>query len=311
MKLFKSILVVVDRSSAAADAVAKAVLLAREFQARIELFMCDAERGYKLSQAYVPAGVEEARQACLADTHRYIEALKQSVKADVPISVDAACESPLYESIVRKVLRTHPDLVIKSVAGTPCRFDTTDWQLMRTCPATLMLTRGRPWQSPPRFAAAVDASGAESAGLARDILQTAQLLSGCVRGELDVLYAEPLDIGDDEREAGSQTLQDLLGKTSDGAFGVHVLAGNPEVSLPGFAKRHSYDAMLLGALTHRSAVTAQVGTLTSKLVEALESDFILVKPSAYHCPVGESYGQDNAVNGNRARSKNPTIGKPL
>jgi universal stress protein E len=200
MNTVKSILVVVDRSPAAADAVAKAVLLARQFKARVELFTCDAERGHALAQAYVPKGVEEARQACIVDAHRYLETLKRSAAApDVSMATDAGCESPLYESIVRKVLREHPDLVIKSVAGTPCRLDATDWQLMRTCPATLMLTRGRRWQSPPRIAAAVDASGAESAGLARDILQAAELLTGFLGGGLDVLYAEPIEMGDDER----------------------------------------------------------------------------------------------------------------
>jgi len=306
MKAVNSILVVVDRSPAAADAVAKAVLLARQFKARVELFMCDAERGYALAQAYVPKGVAEARQACIVDAHQYLEALKQSAAApDVDIATDAGCESPLYESIVRKVLRERPDLVIKSVAGTPCQLDATDWQLMRTCPATLMLTRGRPWRSPPQFAAAVDASATESAGLAHDILQAAQLLTGCVGGGLDVLYAESVDMGDDERESGNRALYELVSKLPDTAPEVHVLAGRPEVSLPGFAKRHSYDAMLLGALTHRPAVTVQVGTVTSKLVDALECDFILVKPGAYSCPVGDSYGRPAVV------SAAPAVGKAL
>ena len=39
MQPVSSILVVVDRSPAAADAVAKAVILARKLNARIELFM--------------------------------------------------------------------------------------------------------------------------------------------------------------------------------------------------------------------------------------------------------------------------------
>ncbi len=304
MKPIKSILVVVDRSPAAVAAVAKAVRLARQFKARVELFMCDAERAYALSQAYVPKGVEEARQASIVDAHRYLEALKRAASAtDVIIATDAGCDSPLYESIVRKVLRERPDLVIKSVSGTPCRLDVTDWQLMRTCPATLMLTRGRPWQSPPRFAAAVDASGAESADLPRDILQVAQLLIDGVGGSLDVLYAERIDMGDDQRESGNRALHELVSKFPEMNPHIHLLAGTPEVSLPGFAKHHSYDAMLLGALTHRPAVTAQVGTLTSRLVEALECDFLLVKPSTYCCPVGEAYPA--------ARNTAPAVGKSL
>jgi universal stress protein E len=294
MQPVSSILVVVDRSPAAADALAKAILLARKFNARVELFMCDAERGYALSQAYVPAGVEEARHACVADTHRYLEALKQGAAApDVPISVDAACESPLYESIVRKVMREQHDVVIKNATHLkgqyPVRFDVTDWQLMRTCPATLILTRGRAWSNPPRFAAAIDVSASESAGLARGILRTAQVLVGCAGGELDVVYAEPIELSDEDREQGARTLRELVGQISDTTPGVHILAGNPEASLPGFTKRRGYDALLLGALTHRSGYTAQVGTLTSRLVEAVDADFILVKPSAYRSPVDGKY----------------------
>jgi universal stress protein E len=299
MQPVNSILVVVDRSPSAADAAAKGVLLARKFHARVELFMCDAERGYALSQAYVPAGVEEARRACIADTYSYLDGLRQSAAApDVPITIDAGCESPLYESIVRKVMREQPDLVIKNVTSgkgqSSIGFDATDWQLMRTCPATLMLTRGRPWQTSPRFAAAIDASGAESAGLARNILKAAQIRRGCAGAELDVLYAEPVELGDEERETGTQTLHGLVQDISDTAPRVHVLAGNPEVSLPKFAKRRAYGAILLGALTHQPGYTAQVGRFTSKLMEALDCDFILVKPSAYRSPVGESYARSAA-----------------
>ena len=295
MKHVSSILVVVDRSPSAADAVTKAVLLARAATARVELFMCDAERGYALSQAFVSTGVEQSRHACLTDSHRHLETLRRLVNADdVPIAIDAACESPLYESIVRKVMRERPDLVIKNVSGSLSRFDVTDWQLMRACPATLMLTRGRPWHSPPRFAAAVDASGSDSTGLRWDILQAAQNLTALTRGELNVLYAEPVELQDTEREAGTFGLHELARKLPEPPAAVHVLAGDPEVSLPGFAKRHAYDAMLLGALTHRPGVAAQVGTLTSKLVEALDCDFILVKPRTYHSPVGKTYDRPRA-----------------
>ncbi|MEA3181801.1 MAG: universal stress protein [Gammaproteobacteria bacterium] len=294
MQPVKSILVVVDRSSSATDAVAKAVLLARAAGARVELFMCDAERGYALSQAFVPTGVEQARQACLVDSHRHLEMLKNLANADdVTVTMDAGCESPLYESIVRKVQREHPDLVIKNVSGSLNRFDVTDWQLMRACPATLLLTRGRPWQSPPRFAAAVDASGAESAGLLWDILQSAHNLTVLTGGQLSVLYAESTELPDREREAGTRSLHEHAHKLPALPAAVHVLAGNPEASLPGFAKRHGYDAMLLGALTHRPGVTAQVGTLTSRLVDSLECDFLLVKPQTYHSHVGEIYDRPN------------------
>jgi universal stress protein E len=294
MKPVKTILVVVDRTLTAGDAVAKAVLMARAAGARVELFMCDAERGYALSHAFVANGVEQARQACLAESLRRLEMLKSSANAnDVPISIDVACESPLYEGIVRKVMHGQPDLVIKNVSGSLGRFDVTDWLLMRSCPATLLLTRGRPWQSPPRFAAAVDASGAESAGLLWDILETADHLTALTRGQLDILYAQSTELPDTERETGARRLHELVHKLPDLPTAVHVLAGSPEASLPGFAKELSYDVMLLGALTHRPGVD-QVGTLTTRLVDSLECDFLLVKPKTYHSHVGKTYVRPSA-----------------
>jgi len=287
MQAMKSILVVVDRSPAARDALAKAAVLARALQARIELFQCDADRGYALSQAYVSTGVEAARQSCITDSNSYLRSLCEAARVtDLDVAIEAECASPLYESVVRKVQRAHPDLVVKNVAGVPGVFDCTDWQLMRTCPATLMLTRGRPWRSPPKLGAAVDASGAETAGLAQDILQAGHFLAGSVHGQLEVVYSEAFDLGDEERERADRRLYDMVEKElPKGASDVHVLAGNPEVSLPVFAKQRNYDAMLLGALTHRPCATAQVGSLTSRLVEALSCDFILVKPSSYRTSV--------------------------
>jgi universal stress protein E len=293
MKAINSILVVVDRGLAARDAVSKAVLLGRQFGAQVKLFTCDAECGFSLSQAFVPRGVEAARQATIEVAQLYLDELRRSVDTtDVAITIDASCESPLYESIVRKVMRERPDLVIKSVAGTGAlglmHFDATDWQLMRTCPATLMLTRGRAWRAPPQFGAAIDASAGESVGLAGEILGAAELLARCAHGGLDIVYAEPLELGDVEREQGTQTLYELARKQRHLSPTVHVLAGNPEVSLPAFAKRRRYDALFLGALAHRPGLTTQVGTLTSRLVEVLDCDFILVKPAEYRTPITES-----------------------
>src|SRR5262249_51231162 len=140
----------------------KAMILARHFGARLELFLCDSENAYALSHSYDREGVAAARDACLVAGHRYLDAVRRSLAEDVRITTHVACESPLYEAIVRRALDTQPDLVIKGAAGSrPLRrfsLDANDWQLARACPVALMLTRGRPWNARPRFAAAVDVS---------------------------------------------------------------------------------------------------------------------------------------------------------
>jgi universal stress protein E len=190
------------------------------------------------------------------------------------------------------VLEVRPDLVIKSAAGHhPLQrftLDANDWQLARTCPAPLMLTRGRPWSPKGQFAAAVDVGDPKGAGLARSIMQTAGFLTLGCRGQLDVIYAEG-DAGTEKQRASHrQALDRLVHEFRVGAEREHVLAGDPDETLPAFAARQDYDLMIIGALTRRRGASALIGTLTSRLVDALMCDFVLVKADSYVTPVRQA-----------------------
>ncbi|HVN46900.1 MAG TPA: universal stress protein [Steroidobacteraceae bacterium] len=283
------ILVVVDRAHDASEPIAKAVALARQSGARIELFLCESELAYELAHAYDREGIDRSRAASTSQARTYLADLKALANApDLDITLDVSCESPMYEGIVRKVLHSRPDLVIKGTAGRERRrrtLDPNDWQLARTCPLTVMLTRGRPWRHPPRFAAAVDASEQESGSLSQDVITAARTLASAAQARLEVLYAEsgsskeflPL------RMERLRSLCEAAGITSDR---MHVLHGAPEQTLLPFARAQVYDALILGALTHHRADSVPLGTLTSQLLDTLDCDFILVKPAGYRSPVG-------------------------
>jgi universal stress protein E len=281
MKSLTSILVVVDRSDRDRPVLEKAMALATDFGARVELFLCDAEHEYVLRHSYDPSGTEKAREACLVDARQYLESLRQPFeRSPVSLSIDATCVSPLYEGLVHKALRSCPDLVMKSPGGEhrgrPALSD-NDWQFMRTCPVPLMLVGRHTWNSPPRFAAAVDASSHETPGLAGAILQMAEYIQLGCHGELDVISCERTSATETERQAHARGLNQLASEIHATRQHVHLLDGDPENVLPSFAATRRYDALILGALTHRPGLAPLVGTLTSKLVEALDCDFILVK----------------------------------
>jgi universal stress protein E len=277
-----SILVVTGRNAADAALLSKALRLARQLAAGVELFLCDAEHAYALQHAYERSGVESVKKACIVEATEYLTRIKAAAHCeDVCISVDAACESPLYEGIVYKVRKSGPLLVIKQAGGMDERgravFDANDWQLMRACPATLLLTRGKRWKPRPRFGAAVDVSEQEVEGLGRLILQDAGALARLNDAELDLLYAECESVSCAASQARAIALESLARESHVPTGHVHILAGEPERALPTFSRGCDYDVLVLGALTHRQGLTPLVGTLTSKLVDALDCDFILVK----------------------------------
>lgn len=285
-----SILVVVERRDMAHQALLKGYVLARHFGASLELFHCDVEHALALRHSYDPRGIESARAACLADARRFLEALRCSVAAeDVPIALDVACESPLYEGIVHKVLSSCPSLVIKAVGvdnGHRGTFSASDSQLARTCPVPLMLTRGRAWSATPRFLAAVDLSAAERPGMARMIAETAGYLGAGCRAAIDLVYCAPPGAGSPPGATdAAQSLTQLAREAGATPEAVHLLEGEPEEMLPRFVREHDYDLVLLGALTHRHSYSSLVGSLTSRLVDSLACDFVLIKPGSYVCPL--------------------------
>jgi universal stress protein E len=276
-----SIMVVASRSDADQVLLQKAVLLARHVGAQIFLYSCDSQLAKIIQHAYNSEDAERAWHISQAEHLAYLRTLRTAAQAaDVQISVAAECYSPLYEGILQKVAQIRPDLVMKTPAGVhPLRrftFGPSDWHLMRECPTTLMLVRQHPWKSPPTFAALVNVAQDETERLAQTIVHTSeQFALGC-RAELAVVYSEASD-DNAERSRRASALQRLTREYRIAAADVHVLSGNPDLTLPDFLARHHYDVLVLGGLTQRKGVAPLVGTLTNRLVEALDSDFILVK----------------------------------
>lgn len=283
MSRTSAILAVAQHGRSDTVLLAKAAAVARAFGVGLELFLCDAEHAYALKHDYQPGGLEQAMGECVTRARDYLVNQRKLIDPAVSsVAIDAACESPLYEGIDRKVQRSRPELVMKAAGGIDQRghsaFDENDWQLMRNCPATLALVQQRHWRKRLRIAAAVDVSEEETAGLTNAIIRIARRLALATGGELELVYAESMPPERAECRAHAAKLHALARQADLDERQAHILAGTPEQSLAAFAAGRDYDVLALGALTHRKAAVRLVGSLTSTLVEALDSDFLLIKP---------------------------------
>ena len=283
MQQIDNILVAVDRDGSRV-ALAKAIAVARLFGARLELFLCDAESAYEQKHQYDPRSATLARDSSLFGAREYLESLWRSFSADdVAVTMDVACETPLYEGIMHKLERSAPQLVVRGASGREGRvFGASDWDLAQSCPVPLLLTKGRLWDPRPVIAAAVDVSSEESPALTHSILGLAKQFADVGDGTLEVLHAghfyEP------ETLALHRTkLEQRAREAGVAPSALHLIDGEPAVALTEFAAACHYDLMVLGALTHRKALTALLGTLTGHLIDTIESDVLLVKPAARSC----------------------------
>jgi len=286
MKDIQKILVAVNRSTNSRDALEKAIAIARVFGARVELFMCDSERAFALKHEFDSTGVERVRQSCADETRVYLQELSATLDwSGVELTIDATCESPEYEGITRKVITSRPDLVIRNVggdrAGNQEVLNENDWGLIRACPSLILLTRGKAWRRHPKIAAAVDISSDEAPELAQAILQTAQYFRSGWQGEIEVLTCVKGGATDAEIGAQRHKLIDRVNEAGVQSAPQYICVGDPIRMLPVFAAGRAMDVVVLGALTHRQTLTALVGTVTGKMLDALDCDFLLVKPVTY------------------------------
>jgi nucleotide-binding universal stress UspA family protein len=278
-----SILAVAQHAPSDTVLLAKAAALARSFGFGLELFMCDAEQAYALKHDYQKTGHDKALAECIGRAKAYLTEQRKLIDPAVSaVGIDAACESPLYEGVVRKVVHSRAEFVMKAAGGIDRRghsaFDENDWQRMRPCPATLALVRHRHWRKRLRIAAAIDVSDEETAGLATSIIRIARRLALATGGELELLYAERMPSDSVASRTRAARLRALARQADLDEHHAHILPGTPEHELAAFAAGRDYDVMALGALAHRKLAVELVGSLTSTLVEALESDFVLIKP---------------------------------
>src|SRR5579872_516119 len=101
MQIGNSILVALEEHRDSTAALTRAVMFARRFDARIELFLCEAERAYALHHQYDdPGNTDVIRNEFLAESRAAMQRQWRALDVnDVAVSFDVACESPLYEAI--------------------------------------------------------------------------------------------------------------------------------------------------------------------------------------------------------------------
>ena len=182
----------------------------------------------------------------------------------------------MFEAVRRRAQASHPQLVVRGIGtAAECTFSVADADLVRACPAPLLLTRGRPWRAHPTVAAALDVSGEEPPQLIHRVLLAAADIARRCGASVELLFAQ--------RETAAALTPPPQAQLAShaAAAGVkpaamHVLSGEPAQAIAEFARRREYEILVLGALAHRHA---QVGSLTAHLLEALDCDLLLVRPA--------------------------------
>jgi universal stress protein E len=297
------ILVVVDPSAKGRQsAVDKAALLARSFDASVELLICDIE-----SARDDAAFALHARKTPPSNTQllELLDALAAPMRAQgLDVTVRLIYGESLHDSLLDFIRGSNADILVKDTHRHSFARRTflrnTDWYMAHGSPVPLLLTKRKDWGHSPVVMAAVDPNVAKESLAALDcqILNYAASLAGHLAGDLHVIHTYiPAALAAAVAGGAPGTARESVeGVKVENAFrhcqiehlarayGVrpgrlHVEMGIPEECLQDSVTKYRTDIMVIGASSHGRWHRMVVGSTASMLVESLPCDILVVRSS--------------------------------
>jgi universal stress protein E len=280
-------------------ALARAVFLARETNATLELFLS----GYGPSRPVI--GQTGLRDSSAGAYLRGIQATLEAV-ADrlvngerLTVATDVVSSWDPIEAIMEKVRQTRPDIVVKTTRHdstlTRALFNFADWNLIRNCPCPVMLVKGHEVRETRRIIACVDPAHIHSHAETLDdaIMEAAQMLAYRLRGELHVFHSieilpEPAfhllypqsSYGEYKRTTADEhedLVEDLIRRFGIGRSRVHYAVGRPAETLPAFASAMQASLVVMSGVPKGTLELLFLGNTAEKVLDDLNCDVLVVK----------------------------------
>lgn len=293
-------MVIVDKALSLTPAVVRATALARKSGDKLMLALFEfdrtlaraASRGFDLD-AYKRGRAEK------------LEALAERLRQDgLTVGTRLYWGYPQMARMLMAVLAEQPRMVIKDVrreaALKRVLFTPEDLDLLRQCPAPLMLVRGGSHGLPRRVLAAVDPLDASDRPQALDaaVLDTANRLAMQCGAELDVVHAfeyiPPFavpglltgalpDIGLTEqfRAMHHDALQAFGKRHGVPQAHLHLLDGIPGRAIADFAAKHGVDVVVMGSVQRNFLQRLSIGSVAEDLLQRLDCDVLALKPAGF------------------------------
>jgi universal stress protein E len=307
------VLVVMDPADVPDHALARGARLAAALGLPLALFAVEFDQAMEGSHFRVTERLEAARAARVDARLAWLEEKARPWREQgLEVSVAAVYANPRHEAVTRRVLDVGAAMVVMRTHHhewlARAMLSAADWQLIRVCPAPLLLVKGRDWPEHPRLLAAVDPSHRDDrhARLDHAILDLAERIATAIEGEGRVAHCVlggaalestaalgmmPEALGASTEDYARELLRQaragvlaLLEGRPDLAARLHLLEGRPEQELPRLAAELGIDVLLSGGISRSRVEQVFIGGTAERLLDRVDCDLLVVKPPGFQSP---------------------------
>ncbi len=303
---FNNILVVLNPESEKQYALARAVRLVQEQKSenrvKITTFMTVYDFSYEMSTLL---SSKERETMCKSIIKQHQQAVQPYLEkyADPNIEFNSIVlwHSNKAEAITNAVAEHNYDLVIKYTQEkeslSALIFTPQDWQLLRKCPAPIMVVRDGNWKHQRRILVAVNVSNnqEEYTSLNNELVSLGiDLADKLERGNIHLVTAYPptpinmaidlpefttTEYGDSVRGQYLLNMKALRQQFCIDEDHTHVREGFPEDVIPAVAKELEAELVVLGTVGRTGLSAAFLGNTAEHVISKLECNLLAIKPS--------------------------------
>jgi universal stress protein E len=307
MNRVSRILAGVDLRAETTAAVDKAARLAAAFDATLELFAPVYNSLISRARFPQPGALDHARAQLVRGGLERLQAIEADLGGKVEVECQAAWDHPPEEALIRRAMSTRADLVVAALGVHPehrlAFFSGGDWQLVRHCPAPLLMCLPGQWKARPVIVAAVDPMHrhGRKGRLESRILRAADAVGKACGGQLRAFHAYEaivhgpgpgvhIELPVDEAEAALETgHREALGRAFEAAgvrpAVVDMQEGSPDDRLPAYCGEVDADVLVMGAIARNPLGRIFIGSTAERVLHRLPCDLMVIKPEGFRSPV--------------------------
>lgn len=311
MKRFKNILLVAGGEGWEESTLKKAVILAKNNQAQLNVVDIIEEFPRELRMLATSMHLVDLLHIAITEHRKRFEHLVTQVRDQgVKITTKVLIGTPFLE-IIREVLQNKHDLVIKTARGKSglkeILFSSTAMHLMRKCPCPVWVIKPTHRKKYARVMAAVDPdpSDKEKNVLNKKIMELATSMSRLEGSEFHIVHAWSLSneqmlrgrgglsknvvdrLARETRKMHKGWLNELLDKYAPEMPNsrIHLLKGREEILIPALARKKRIELIVMGTVCRTGIAGFFIGNTAEKVLLQVDCSVLTLKPDGFITPI--------------------------
>ncbi|MET1255562.1 universal stress protein [Aliikangiella maris] len=310
MQSIKLILTVLAPHSDNQFLLNKAIYLAKQYDAKIELVLVVYNSGLVTSLFFSPTELDAAKEGYLNSLKKKLSRYSQSIdKENIPVASDAIWHKPHYEGIIEYAKKVGADLILKGTHKHKVLdkvfFTPNDWQLLKSSSIPLILAKETTAAQYQTVLAGIDPTHAHSKPESLDnlVIDSAMRFAGKMNATCHVTHCySPIEyqvwndiglgmgigIGPADFTMGEENYSEYINQLKEnqesqfnevvGPFklpqeNLHLVEGYPEQKLPEMVEEMKVDLLVLGTAYH----SGLVGSTAEKILDEVNCDVLSVQ----------------------------------